>query len=56
MKAACHLLATTRLQVQTVAQLSGFADPNYFSKRFKQQYGITPAKYRQQQSVLHQEG
>lgn len=56
LKAACHLLINTRLQVQTVAQLSGFADPNYFSKRFKQQYGITPAKYRQQQSVLHQEG
>ena len=56
LNAACHLLANTRLQVQTVAQLSGFADPNYFSKRFKQQYGITPAQYRQQQPSAHQEG
>ena len=52
LRAACHLLANTRLQVQTVAQLSGFSDPNYFSKRFKQQYGVTPAQYRQQQSAL----
>ena len=52
LRAACHLLANTRLQVQTVAQLSGFADPNYFSKRFKQQYGVTPAQYRLQQSAL----
>ena len=56
LNAACHLLANTRLQVQTVAQLSGFADPNYFSKRFKQQYGVTPAQYRQQQPSAHQEG
>ena len=52
LNAACHLLGNTRLQVQTVAQLSGFADPNYFSKRFKQQYGVTPAQYRLQQSAL----
>ena len=52
LRAACHLLANTRLQVQTVAQLSGFADPNYFSKRFKQQYGVTPVQYRLQQSAL----
>ena len=52
LNAACHLLANTRLQVQTVAQLSGFSDPNYFSKRFKQQYGVTPAQYRLQQSAL----
>jgi two-component system response regulator YesN len=52
LNAACHLLANTRLQVQTVAQLSGFADPNYFSKRFKQKYGVTPAQYRLQQSAL----
>ena len=57
MKAARQLLVTTRLQVQTVAQLSGFTDPNYFSKCFKQHYGSTPVQYRQGQlgAVAHQE-
>ena len=46
MKAALQLLTTTRLQVQTIAQLCGFADPNYFSKTFRRFYGVTPLQYR----------
>lgn len=42
MKAALQLLTTTRLQVQTIAQLCGFADPNYFGKTFRRFYGVTP--------------
>ncbi len=49
MKAALQLLKTTRLQIQTVAQLSGFADPNYFGKLFKRHYGVTPLQYRKEQ-------
>lgn len=49
MKAALHLLAKTRLQIQTVAQLSGFSDPNYFGKLFKRYYGVTPGQYRREQ-------
>lgn len=57
MKVATHLLRSTRLQIQTVAQLSGFSDPNYFGKLFKQHYGITPVQYRQEQhSVIAHQG
>ena len=45
MQAALSLLKTTQLQIQTVAQLCGFNDPNYFSKQFKRFYGITPLQY-----------
>ena len=46
MKAALQLLTTTRLQVQTIAQLCGFADTNYFGKTFRRFYGVTPLQYR----------
>lgn len=48
MKAALQLLKTTRLQISTVAQLTGFADPNYFGKLFKRHYGVTPLQYRKE--------
>lgn len=51
LKAALQMLKTTRLQVQTVAHLSGFSDPNYFSKQFKRIYGVTPLQYRREQAI-----
>ena len=44
---ACHLLTTTRLQIQTVAQHCGIVDVQYFSKIFKRLTGKTPKAYRQ---------
>lgn len=49
MKAALPLLKNTRLQVQSVAQLCGFSDPNYFGKQFKRFYGVTALQYRKSQ-------
>lgn len=46
MKAALQLLIGTRLQIQAIAQMCGFNDPNYFGKQFKKLYGTTPANYR----------
>ncbi len=46
MKHATHLLATTRLQIQTVALHCGILDVQYFSKQFKKQTGMTPKEYR----------
>lgn len=46
MQAGAHLLRTTRLQVQTIAQHCGISDVNYFSKIFKKQYGVTPKQFR----------
>lgn len=45
---AKHLLKTTRLQVQTVAQHCGFMDVQYFAKVFKKYTGVTPREYRGQ--------
>ncbi len=44
---AKHLLKTTNLQVQTVAQHCGFLDMQYFSKVFKKYTEKTPREYRE---------
>lgn len=46
MKNAVQLLGQPRLQIQAVAQLCGFADPNYFARQFKRFCGMTPLQYR----------
>lgn len=46
-KHAAHLLATTHLQIQTVALHCGIIDVQYFSKIFKKQTGKTPKEYRE---------
>ncbi|MBE5811672.1 MAG: helix-turn-helix domain-containing protein [Clostridiales bacterium] len=56
MQAALQLLKTTSLQIQTVAQLCGFNDPNYFGKQFKRHYGITPQQYRRGQAGYYPPG
>ncbi|MBR3692760.1 MAG: helix-turn-helix transcriptional regulator [Clostridia bacterium] len=45
---ACHLLKTTNLQIQTVAQHCGMMDVQYFSKIFKKITGSTPKVWREQ--------
>ena len=44
---AKHLLETTKLQIQTIAQHCGIMDVQYFSKLFKSITGTTPKEYRQ---------
>lgn len=46
-KQAKHLLKTTNLQIQTVAQYCGVDDLQYFSKLFKKHTGSTPKAYRE---------
>lgn len=43
---AAHLLDSTQLQIQTVAQHCGIIDIHYFSKVFKRVMGMTPREYR----------
>ncbi len=43
---AAHLLATTKQQIQSIAQLCGILDVQYFSKLFKKIKGMTPKEYR----------
>lgn len=44
---AANLLASTRLQIQTIAQHCGVVDVQYFSKMFKKHMGKTPKEYRE---------
>lgn len=44
---AAFLLASTNLQIQTIAQNCGIYDVNYFTKMFKKQTGKTPREYRE---------
>ncbi len=48
-KLAMRLLATTKLQIQTIAQHCGILDVHYFSKVFKKNVGVTPKQYRESQ-------
>jgi diguanylate cyclase (GGDEF)-like protein len=52
MKRASHLLRTTDLQIQTVAEKCGILDLRYFSKLFKREYGVPPKQYREQNTVI----
>ncbi|MEY8841909.1 helix-turn-helix transcriptional regulator, partial [Cribrihabitans sp. XS_ASV171] len=44
---ACRLLAFTRLPVSEIGFRLGFADPSYFSKRFRNARDQTPSAYRE---------
>ena len=46
-KYAAHLLTSTKLQIQTIAQHCGIVDVQYFSKVFKRITGKTPKEYRE---------
>ena len=47
---ACRYLKQTDRQVKDIATLLGYNDTNYFYSQFKNKYGITPAKYRNNNS------
>ena len=48
---ACSLLAEG-YNVSETAYKTGFSDPNYFSKTFKKEFGVTPTEYHNQQQQL----
>ena len=47
MQSACQLLRRTSLSVAQIAEEAGYADPFYFSNRFRRCVGETPSAYRQ---------
>lgn len=49
--AAKNLLTHTNLSVGEIAQKIGFDDPYYFSRLFKKEVGISPARYRKSSSA-----
>ena len=42
-----NLLRQTRLPLKTIAEMSGFSDPNYLNVAFKREMGLTPGEYRE---------
>ncbi len=49
MEAAGALLKKNKDSVSVVAEKCGYSDENYFSRCFKDMYGVTPAQWRRQQ-------
>jgi AraC-like DNA-binding protein len=43
---ACRLLLETGKNVAEIAYEVGFADPNYFTRAFTQEHGMTPTEFR----------
>lgn len=44
---AKELLSTTQYSMKEICSMSGYSDPNYFSKTFKKNVGVTPTEYRE---------
>ncbi len=42
---ACRLLKAGQTNIAETAHKSGFRDPNYFSRSFRDRYGMTPRQY-----------
>ncbi len=41
------LLSTTQYSMKEICAMCGYSDPNYFSKSFKKNVGVTPTEYRE---------
>ncbi|WP_294504554.1 AraC family transcriptional regulator [uncultured Victivallis sp.] len=50
---ACRLLSQGKLSVKEIAFESGFNDPAYFRRRFRREFGLSPAEYRAAHSLGH---
>lgn len=50
LKQAVHLLETTDDKTYMISEKVGYTESNYFSYVFKKKFGISPSKYRSQQS------
>lgn len=44
---SAKLLAETKMQIQEIADITGFQDSLYFSRQFKREYGLSPKYYRE---------
>lgn len=44
-KRAKQLAESGEYNVSTIAYMTGFNDPKYFSKCFKKRYGVSPSEF-----------
>ena len=45
MKQACRMLTEHELSISEIAYALGFTNPKYFTKCFKEEFGMTPTEY-----------
>ena len=48
LKYACSLLKKKAISISEVAYATGFSSPKYFTKCFKEEFGMTPTEYQNQ--------
>lgn len=48
---ACQLLRDTPMTISQIADVLGYSSVFFFSRQFKQRYGLAPSAYRREQSV-----
>ena len=46
MERARELLSTTEYSMKEICSMCGYSDPNYFSRSFKKNVGVTPTEYK----------
>ncbi len=51
LKRAVQLLSQNNLRISEIAYMTGFTNPKYFSKCFKEKYGVRPSDYYENQSI-----
>ncbi len=49
MEKAKELLTTTNMNIESVARSVGYNTPHYFTKKFKERFGVTPKTFRMNQ-------
>lgn len=54
MEKACELLVHTTERVGNVAAAAGFADEAYFTRRFRQRFGMSPTQFRRRKTKQQQ--
>ena len=54
MEEAVKILESTEEKSYVIAGMVGYEEPTYFSYVFKKQFGVSPAKYRQNLSREHE--
>ncbi|MEM9325328.1 MAG: ATP-binding protein [Bacteroidota bacterium] len=53
LKKAAKLIEDKQLTFSEISYKVGFSDPSYFSKCFRQQFGVSPKEYQEQTQVLN---
>ena len=49
MKYACEMLSRRDRNIAEIAYATGFSSPKYFTKCFKEEFGLTPREYQEKE-------